>query len=163
MSGSSASPKKRKRSTFEDDSSISPEPEADSYARVAVAMRGTPAGSPLTLEEDASQIASADEEDRVATVDEAAFPIDESPQRKSLRPAPTNLKHLKGKRKGRKTLDELKEEHRSSINKAFGGAIAVEQVPSDEAMSSNGEEAEVDEGHDPPEQENVGKTEEGRE
>lgn len=157
------SPKKRKRSTFDDDKSVSPEPDVDAYKKGAELFGGTPAGSPLTLEEDASQVLSAEEENHISTADAATFPSDESPQRKSHRPAPAKQKYTKGKRKGRKALDE---DPGTLADRDFGTAIVVEHARSDEAVSSNGEEAEGDEGdegRDVPEQENAVKTEEGRE
>ncbi|KAK4696402.1 hypothetical protein P7C71_g1509, partial [Lecanoromycetidae sp. Uapishka_2] len=158
MSGTSVSPKKRKRSTFEDGSSSSPEPEADSYHKAKELFKDTPAGSPLTLEEDASQAASADDEGHVPTASANAFPSDESAQREPLRPAPAKQKYKKGKRKGKRVVDE---DPSISDHRSFGPANVIEHVRSDEAMSSNGEDAEVDEERDVPEVENVVKTEEG--
>lgn len=153
-----SSPKKRKRLSFEEDSSSSPEHDVARYKKAVEVLRATPAGSPLTLEEDASQGASAEEDNRVATVDVATFPSDESLQRKTLRPAPAKQKYKKGKRKGKRILDE---ESGTLPDRVLGTGTTAEHMRSDEVMSSNGEEAEVEEGNDIPEKDNAVRSEEG--
>lgn len=121
---------------------------------------GKPARSPLILEEDASQGASAEEEQQEAIVDAATPPSDESPQRRSLRPAPAKQKYKKGKRKGKKILDE---EFKALPDRVLGTPTPVEHARNDELLSSNGEEVELDDGREVPGQDNVVKTEEGGE
>ena len=156
LSGLPTSPKKRKRSSFEDDSSISsPEIIVDSYMITTEQARRQPCAGPSSLEENTSQGMSAEEDGHLNPIDANTSPHDEITQTVSFRPDPARQKHRKGKRKGKRIYED---DMKSLLDKGTNEVDAIENIASDEATSSNGGEVDLEDCPDIPEQENTAKS-----
>ena len=144
LSTTPSSPRKRKRSSFEEDSLSDHEPSTRLFSDTTT-----------TLVENAFPDVSAEEDNQEANMD---LHGSDNLSRKAQQYAPTRDNYQKGKRKVKKIRDDQNEETGDTFT---GTVLRTEQREGHEAGYSNGEDMEVDEAGDVPEADNLVKTEEG--
>ena len=154
-----SSPRKRKRSSIEDDSLIRQELLEGPSSKAAKTFGSPSTGYPATLDDRISHPVQVEEVDQEDIDDTVVFPNNDLESKKAQQSTIPKQKYKKGRRKGKKPIGE----ELMAVDIRGSGAGSPGGLGEDiEAMYSNGEDAEMEDlGEGPEETENPMKNEEG--
>jgi len=155
LSASPSTARKRKRSSFEQDSASDQDILVAHSVKFTKTFRNTSAGA---LVENTSAGGSAEEDDHEMVVDVVALSMDQNQLQESPEPALPQQRYRKGKREGRKIRDD---ELENKDNRLLSAGVPGKQEENQEAVYSDEEDCENDDTGDVPGADNAAKNEEG--